>query len=358
MPLRVRFLGFWYFKIFSVFFVALEFFFVGIDLIKFLDNLPNSANLMILLIAYDFAYASNFILPLSLVLAQITLFLTLLKSSQFTAFLALGYSRWNIFSPMVLVALLVTLCFIILQATPFAYAKEKVDAIVDKGYIESSKNDLFVKFNESYIYFEKVYPVLEKSENIKIYQIHPKTREVQKIIYAKEAFFDGLAWNLLEVLELQLPSEIHIGRDTPIVVTQQENLKILEGFRPKILDSIYEQDGYLSLVDIVETLYLMQNQNIDSNSLIARLYYGTLFPLFAPLVMILLAYFTPNSNRYVNLSLLGLGMVLGVLLIWGVLFSFTRLSVGGFLNPNLGIILPMILLLCGSVLAFRQIREN
>ena len=120
MTLFFRYISFLYLKYFFYLFVSLECFFVVIDLAKFLDNLPNSANLFILLVVYDFMYASQFILPLALILAQIILTINLLKSSQFTAFLALGYSRFKIFFPIFLLGFSITFIFIFLNTTSFA----------------------------------------------------------------------------------------------------------------------------------------------------------------------------------------------------------------------------------------------
>ena len=88
MNLFSRYIITLYLKYFFILFVSLECFFVLIDLVKYLDELPQSANLIVLLIFYDFVYASNYILPLSLVLAQIVLVISMLRNSQFTAFLA------------------------------------------------------------------------------------------------------------------------------------------------------------------------------------------------------------------------------------------------------------------------------
>ena len=56
MSLFARYIGGLYLKYLFVLFVSLECFFVAIDLVKYLDELPNSANLVVLLVFYDFIY--------------------------------------------------------------------------------------------------------------------------------------------------------------------------------------------------------------------------------------------------------------------------------------------------------------
>ena len=74
-------------------FFALELFFISIDSLKYLDQFPNSANLIVLFFVYDFLYALNYTLPIAILLATIVFYLSLVKNNQYSAFLALGYSK-------------------------------------------------------------------------------------------------------------------------------------------------------------------------------------------------------------------------------------------------------------------------
>lgn len=338
MTLFSRYIISLYLKYFFILFVSLECFFVLIDLVKYLDELPQSANLIVLLIFYDFVYASNFILPLSLVLAQIVLSISMLRNSQFTAFLALGYSKARIFLPIFIVSFLITLLFVLLNATPFAYAKERVDLIIERGYLGSYKNDLFIKYNENYIYFEKIFPLLKMAENVKVYEVFNK--QVIKIIEAPKATFIEDKWKLEDAKITTLDSNLEVGKN-PLKIEEQKTYETLEGFKPKILDNIYEKQGSVSIVDALEAIWLLKKQGVNTQKLRSSLYALIFFPFFAPLVMVCLARFTPNSNRYANIGGITLGMILGVLIVWGVFFSFSRLSMSGFLPPEVSIILPI-----------------
>ncbi|WP_104722631.1 LptF/LptG family permease [Helicobacter mesocricetorum] len=339
MSLFYRYISFSYIRYFLILFIALECFFVFIDLMRFVDDFPNSANLVVLLIVYEFIYASGFILPLALILAQIVLINIMLRSSQWTAFLALGYSKFNIFFPIFLISFVITASFIALNATPFAYAKEKIELIVERGYVGSYKSNVLLKYQQYYIYFEKIFPLLQSAEGVRVYEFNPQTLLIDKVIQSQRAVFNGEEWRLEDVKIIIVPKDLKLG-ETPIAVEHQESYTILEGFKPKILDNIYERQGSISLMDAYEAIKLLSQQGINTQKLRASFYALLLFPLFAPLMMISLSRFVPDTNRYVHLGMMVFGMLLSILLLWGIFFSLSRLAISGFLLPEIGILLP------------------
>ena len=255
MSLFARYIGGLYLKYLFVLFVSLECFFVAIDLVKYLDVLPNFANFVVLLVFYDFIYASNFILPLSLILAQIVLVISMLRNSQFTAFLALGYSKSRIFLPIFSIAFLIASAFVLLNATPFAYAKEKVDLIVERGYLGSYKSDLFIKYDNNYIYFAKIFPLLQSAEGIQVFEVEDE--EVLRIIEAPKATFNEGEWILENAKITTIQPQLEVGKN-PLWVEEQKVYKTLVGFKPKILDNIYEKQGSISIVDAFEAMNLLE----------------------------------------------------------------------------------------------------
>ncbi|MBX7490128.1 LptF/LptG family permease [Helicobacter turcicus] len=347
MSLFFRYISFLYLKYLFFLFVSLECFFVAIDLIKFLDSLPSSANLFILLLVYDFMYASQFILPLSLILAQIVLMINLLRSAQFTAFLALGYARVKIFYPIFLLSFLITLLFIALNATPFAYAKERVDLIINQGFVGNYKSDLFVKYNQNYIYFKKIYPLLQSAEGVVVYEFDSTKNMLTSIVESKKAQFNGRDWILENVTITTLDDTLEFSKN-PLKVQKESTYKTLHDFKPKILENIYEKQGNISILDAFEALILLKMQNASTQKVRGALYNLLFFPFFAPLIMICLSIFIPNSNRYANFSLMTLGMVLGILITWGIFFSFSKLSISGFLQPEFSVLIPIFTLFLAS----------
>ncbi len=357
MSLFSRYIGLLYLKYFFYLFVALECFFVAVDSVKFLSSLPNSANLLILLLMYDFMYASQFILPLSLILAQIVLIVVLLKNSSFTAFLAIGYSKIQLFMPLFTLSFFITLLFIALNATPFAYAKERVDLIINQGFIGNYKNDLFVKYNNSYVYFQKIYPLLQTAEGIIVYEFDESHHALLRIIESQKAIFHNDEWTLQNATITSLDDNLQIGK-SPLKISQEETYTTLHNFKPKILENIYEKQGNVSIIDAYEAITLLEEQNANTQKVRSSLYSLLFFPLFAPFVMIPLVCFVPNSSRYTNLSLMTLAMILSVLITWGIFFSFSKLSISGFLQPEFSILVPLGILFLVSLFSFYRISKT
>ena len=359
MNLFSRYIITLYLKYFFILFVSLECFFVLIDLVKYLDELPQSANLIVLLIFYDFVYASNYILPLSLVLAQIVLVISMLRNSQFTAFLAIGYAKFRILLPFFTLSLLITCIFIILNATPFAYAKERVDLIIDQGFVGNFKSDLFIKYNNNYIYFQKIYPLLRSAEGVVVYEFDTENNTLSRIVESQKAKFNDInaEWVLENVTITALDKNLAIGKN-PLIIQKETTYTTLHGFRPKILENIYEEKGNVSIIDAYEAFVLLKEQGANTQKVRGAIYNLIFFPLFAPFIMVCLAVFIPNSNRYANLGLMSLGMILGVLVIWGVFFSFSKLSASGFLQPEFSVLMPIFVLFLVSSFCFYKILKT
>ena len=58
-----RFVGVYYLKYFFIIFLGLEGFFLAIDMLKYVDELPDSANLLILFLFYNGIFALTYTLP-------------------------------------------------------------------------------------------------------------------------------------------------------------------------------------------------------------------------------------------------------------------------------------------------------
>ncbi|MDE7217457.1 MAG: LptF/LptG family permease, partial [Helicobacter sp.] len=132
------FVALYYLKYFCVITAGLGLFFVGIDVLKLASELPDSANLLILFILYDFAYALGFILPISILLSEVMVLSVLLRNNEFAALLSLGHSKRQIGLPIFICAALLLSAFVALNATPFAYSKEEVDRIINKNFTNRS----------------------------------------------------------------------------------------------------------------------------------------------------------------------------------------------------------------------------
>lgn len=349
------FIGKHYFKFFFTILIGLEFFFIGADSMKYADHFPDSANLIILFFAYDAMYALNYTLPLSLVMGGIIFYITFLKSTQFSAMLALGYSRRRILAPILTISLICICGYIGLNATPFVYAQEKAEAIMDKNALQNAQEDIFVKYNESYVYFQKVYPLLNRAENIKVFEL--KNKELVSIIDAKTAFFQNNHWNL-DSANIVLIDKHFVKNQNVLQIHHASNLKILKNFRPRVLDTFSKDKPTVSIVDAIISAKILISQKIDFEKVRAILYSFILIPFFVPLTLIYIAFLIPPLARYANIPLLTFGFVIFSLMIWGLFFSISKLSISGIIYPEIGILIPMGILFCFALFAFLKINDK
>lgn len=348
----IRFVGLIYLKFIIIIFIALSMFFIGIDILKYSNNLPDSANLFVLFLAYDFLYALNYTFPISTILASIVAFITLIKSNQLTAILSIGYSKKQILFPILFIASFLNLCYIGLNATPFVYAEEKIDNIIQRGGISDAKNDILVKYNNDYVYIGKIYPILQIAENIKVFETDGLI--LRQFIQANKAQFDGTWWNLPTAKITTIPQNPEFNKSN-LVTTNVENYQILKNFKPKILDTIYQNKPTVSIIDAFNTLFLLLEQDSNTQKIRSILYSFITIPLVIPFLIIIISYYTPDLLRYTNLARLGFLFVLFCLVVWGVFFMLTKLSISGFLIPEIGVIIPIILFISISIFYYRKI---
>lgn len=332
------FIGKNYLKYVVIILIALEFFFIGADSMKYADNFPDSANLVVLFFVYDAMYALNYTLPLSLILGGIIFYITFLKSAQFSALLALGYSKRKIMMPVLLISIFCTFGYIGLNTTPFVYAQEKAEAIMDKNALQNAQEDIFVKYHNNYVYFQKVYPLLNRAENVKVFEL--ENESLQSFIDAKIAFFDGDYWVLDRANIVKINQEFVKNKEV-LHATQTNQFKILKNFRPKVLDTFSKDKPTVSIIDAIVSAKILISQKLDFEKVRAILYSFIVIPFFVPLTLIIVGYFIPPLARYANIPLMSFGFVVLSLMLWGLFFSVSKLSVSGIIYPEFGILIPI-----------------
>lgn len=347
-----RFMAFSYLRFTCLIFAALQVFFIGIDTLKYVGDLPDSANLVVLLIAYEFLNAFAYTFPISVMLASVAVCISVVKSSQFSAILSLGYSKKRTLAPLFIIAAALNLAFIALSATPIAYAQENIDSIIARSSLNDAKADLLVKHDKSYVYIGKIYPILQKAENIKVFETDGL--ELTRFIQAPEAHFDGRFWNLSAATITTLPRIL--GFDAQGSAIQSEkSYQILENFKPKILDTIYQNKPNISLTDALNAFLLLRDQGANTQKIRTILYAFIAIPLAVPFCVLIVGYHTPSLARYANLARLGFSLVLFCLMVWGVFFTLTRLANSGFMSPEVGILAPLLIFIAVAIFHWRRI---
>lgn len=347
------FIGRYYLRYFLVIFIALELFFVSIDSLQYADNFAESANLVVLFFAYDFAYAINFTLPISLLLSMAICYLSLIKSNQYTALLALGYSKRTLLRPVLLLSIALTCVYIGLNATPFAYAKEEVETFFKDSSSVPTK-DLFVKNNQNYVFFGTINS-LAQANSLRVFTLDDDKKLVS-FIQAKKAFFENNFWVLQDAKTQILPKKWNLG-GLGVVSSTQSRLPILENFNPKVLDSFAQAKPSISILDALDSFHLLRSQGISTDKARAILYSLILVPLFVPFVAIIICYYTPSLGRYVNLYLLGFCFIIFALLVWGLFFALSQFAITDIIYPEVAVPAPLGILVCVAIWYYVRINK-
>ena len=325
---------------FIIVLLSLEIFFVGIDFLQNFKELPNSANLQLLYILYNGFFTLTLTLPLSLVFAWILTLIIMVKTNELVASLSLGVSYKDIYKPILRVSFLLIVILIGLQATPLAYSYEQKSKIMDGKYFTSTKNDIFLKYNEYFVYFKKLHPLQKFAEDIHIFKID--NDDISESIVAKKAYFQNNRWYVVDAKITKKPKEISWNK-SKIEISNEKFLYTLEGFKPKILDSVYESQSSLSIIDAFSALLLLNNQEINTDKIRATLYYEIVSSLFILPFIVLIFIYTSFSNRFFNIGMFTSLSISSTLVIWGIFFMLHKFSKSGIVNPEISILLPIFL---------------
>ncbi|WP_104749391.1 LptF/LptG family permease [Helicobacter cynogastricus] len=340
------FVGSYYLKYCLIILTALELFFIGIDSLQYADRFPDAANLLLLFFIYDGLYALNYTLPISLLLGLVLFYIAFIRSNQYGALLAIGYSIRQILNPMLTINLFFIIVFVGLNATPFVYMQEKAMAIIYKDNGGNISENLLVKYNNDYVYFGKINPLLQSAQNIKIFTL--KHDELNAVAQADHAAFENKYWTLHNATIATLPTPLSLGHQG-LHLESVPLLKTLRGFHPKVLDTIYQNKPAVSITDAFRSLHVLYRQHGDTKKIRGFLYVAILTPFFVPLTAILIARYTPNLARYENLALLSLKFIILALILWGLFFALGKFSIAGLFYPEFGIVIPFAIL-CGVTL--------
>ncbi|MFK5936961.1 MAG: LptF/LptG family permease [Sulfurimonas sp.] len=350
--LAFKYISLHYLKYFFIILIALEMFLVGFDYMQYADQLSKSANLLLIYLVYKSFYGIDMLLPLSLIFAMISTKIMLIRSNALVSFYSLGYTRVDVLRPFVVVSTLITIIYIGLHSfSSFARANEFSDNIRSYSQYLSSSRDLFFTYKGKYIYFAEMLPLQEKAKGIRVFSI--KDDSLKEVLIAKEAHYRNGFWNIKSADIITKPQKLDF-ESLGIEVDEQYNLNILEGFRPKILDQVYEGKVNFTIKNAIDAVILLQDQNVDTSSIKGALYKIFIYPFFVPCLVVIIFFFVPVSVRFLNVSIFSFIAILSTLMVWGILFMLVELSINKTLPSEVGIILPIVFLF---LIAFRQYRH-
>jgi len=352
--LAFKYIAFHYLKYFFIILAALMMFLVGIDYMGSAEELSNSANLLLIYLVYKSLYAIDMLLPLALVFSMISTKIFLIRSNALVSFYSLGYSRVDVLRPFVVVSSTIILLFISLHSwSNFARADEFSNNIKSNSQYLSPTRDLFFAYKGQYVYFSQLLPLQEKVIGIRVFSV--KNDSLKEVVVASKALYRDGFWNIDKADLIVKPDDLSFDSQG-IKVGKPENLQILEGFRPKMLDQVYEGKVNFTISNAIDAILLLNDQNINTSTIRGALYKIFIYPLFVPCLIVIIFFFVPISVRFLNVSLFSFGAILATLLIWGILFMLIELSNNKIIPSELGVIVPVIVLFLAAFWQWRKHR--
>ncbi|MDD2895388.1 MAG: LptF/LptG family permease [Aliarcobacter sp.] len=336
---------------FIIVLISLEIFFVGIDFLQNFKSIPHSANLQILYVLYMAFFTLTITLPLSIVFGWIVTLVVFIKNNEFVAFNALGATNKKIILPVVNISVLLLTLLIILQMTPLAYSSDQKRKILDNEYFTSTKSDIFLKYNDYYVYFKKLLPLEKRAEDIHIFKVLGK--DVVETIIGEKAYFQNNRWYVLNVKIIEKPKDLNVD-SSKLDIRYEKFLHTLDGFKPKILDNVYDSKSDFSILDAVSAVLLLQEQGINTDKIRSILYNLIIVPFFViPLILLIFVYASLNS-RFFNMGKFTSLSIFGTLVIWGMFFMLYKFTNGGILIPEISILIPMLLWIISSLYFYNK----
>jgi len=333
-----KYIAYHYIKNLLIILLGLAGLFAGLDFLMNALKLT-SFNLRILYVFFKMEEALAILFPLAIVFAGIWTKIAFIKQNKLVSFYALGLTRREFFKPFFVVGMVTYLLFLVLHFTSFSHAKDDARELLQNSYDISKTEDLFFKYDDSFVYIGALIPEKYKIEELTIFQLEGD--RVVETITAKEAWYNIHEWAASHAIRREITHDSD-GKQQ-LKVEKVRLLKTLKGYQPKILKSIYDGRS-LTLYESIMAVKLLSKQGLETHELRADIYQRVAIPLFAIAFLMILMFNVPFHARYMNLTVSSTKAIGGTLVVWGILFLFHRMAENGVTNPELVMILPIVLL--------------
>ena len=322
--------------------------FTGLDYLMHASSL-DSFNIKVLYAFSKWQESLNLLYPLGIILGGIWTKIAFIKQNTVASFYALGITRKELFKPFFIVGFLTYLLFVGLNFTSFATANDMAKMVKNNEYATSKTENLFFKYNDTFVYIGILLPESYKLENLTIFKM--KNNKVTETLTTKEAWFNIHEWVASDVIKkskvLDAKGNLHLKIEKiPVLYT-------LKNYEPKILKSIYDGKE-LTLYETFRAKKLLENQGLGTDSLRADIYNKMITPLFSIALLMILLFRFPFHSRYMNITSTTMKALGGTLFVWGILFALQGIGANGTVVPELAIILPIIILWVYAIYALVQ----
>jgi len=333
-----RYVAYHYVKNMLIILMGLTGLFTGLDFLMNGTSLV-SFNFKVLYAFSKWQESLNLLYPLAIIFGGIWTKISFIKQNIVASFYALGVTRRELFKPFFVVGLTTYLLFLGLNFTSFSTAKERAKMVQKNQYTMSKTENLFFKYDDSFVYIGTLIPNRYKIEKLTIFKM--ENNQVVETCTAKEAWYNIYEWVASDVVKKSKVVDA-LGNER-LKVEHLPILHTLKEYQPKILKSMYDGEN-LKLSDTFIAKRLLEGQGLGTEAIRADIYSRMVVPLFSIALLMILLFRFPFHARYMNVGATTMKALGGTLFVWGVLFALQRIGGNGTVNPELAIILPIILL--------------
>ncbi len=327
-----RYVSWLYIRHFFLIAFALAFFFAGLDYMQNASSLTGF-NIKILYLFYKGSYALSLLFPIALVLSMIVAKMSLIRSNALVSFYALGYSKKEVLRPFIWVSFVLTLLYISLHFTSFVNSELYAKALIQKKSTLSVTKNLFLKYNDSFVYISRLIPSKKEARDIRIYRM--KNGDLIETIYAKSAKFDDGKWLMEDARIVTKPHVEGLSRDG-LKIERKKDVHTMVGFKPKILTSVFEGKRYYTIQDAYDAFNLLVSQKLETSKVRSIIYYMAVSPFFAMCLVVIFFLSIPPHARSANLLWVSFTLIGATLFIWGIIYLLYRISLSGVILPEFG----------------------
>ncbi|SFV71566.1 Permease YjgP/YjgQ [hydrothermal vent metagenome] len=111
----------------------------------------------------------------------------------------------------------------------------------------------------------------------------------------------------------------------------------------------------MRLIDGFRAWRLLAKQRLNSSNIRATLYNMLLMPLFALSLMPILFFKIRPYRRFVKIEYIWVKTLGFSLLVWAFFFAMYRLGASGTVDPNIGQLLPTLILIFYSLIFYKRV---
>jgi lipopolysaccharide export system permease protein len=238
-----------------------------------------------------------------------------------------------------------------LQTTELAYSSEQKNKILNNNFFVNEKFNILLKYNNNFVYFQKLYPLEKKAENVKIFKL--EDGQLVETILAKTAYYQDNKWYVVDAKIISKPKKIE-WENSKLNIRYEKSLYTLDGFKPEIISNVYKANIEYSIADALYTILLFDKQGLNTDKIRAILYTKLIVPFMVVPLLILFFAYSSISGRFFKMGQFVSVSILLALGIWGVFFFLQRIATANLVIPEIALIFPLILLFIYSFIMYQK----